>query len=48
VQDALSGVAYKDDGQIVGIYARRFEDKHNPRAEVTVMLASQCRGIERD
>lgn len=34
--DALKGIAYKDDSQVVEIHARRFEDKKNPRAVVTV------------
>ena len=34
--DALRGIAYADDKQIVEIHARRFEDKTNPRAEVRI------------
>ncbi len=34
--DALTGVAYEDDSQIVAIHAYRHEDKHNPRVVVTV------------
>ena len=34
--DALNGWAWVDDSQIVQIVARRFDDKDNPRAEVTV------------
>lgn len=34
--DALKGIAYEDDDQIVHIQARRFDDKANPRVEVTV------------
>lgn len=34
--DALKGIAYRDDSQVVELHARRFEDKANPRAEVTV------------
>lgn len=34
--DALRGVAFEDDSQVVEIHAIRFEDKANPRAEVTV------------
>ena len=37
VEDALQGVAYKDDAQIVELTARRFEDKKRPRVEVTIM-----------
>ena len=36
VEDALIGIAYTDDSQIVEIHARRFDDKHNPRVEVTI------------
>ncbi len=35
-EDALTGIAYHDDSQIVDIHARRFEDKANPRVEVTI------------
>lgn len=34
--DALKGVAYNDDDQIVEIYARLHDDKANPRAEVEI------------
>ena len=34
--DALNGIAFEDDKQVAEIYARRFEDKLNPRVEVTV------------
>ncbi len=34
--DALKGIAFVDDSQVVHIHARRYEDKANPRAEVTV------------
>lgn len=34
--DALNGVAYHDDAQIVELHMRRFDDKHDPRVEVTV------------
>lgn len=37
--DSLNGIAYKDDSQIVEITARRFDDKANPRVEVTVSEA---------
>lgn len=37
--DALRGVAYEDDSQVVEIRARRFDDKANPRAVVTVQAA---------
>lgn len=34
--DALKGHAYNDDGQIVEIHARRFEDKFQPRVEIEI------------
>ena len=37
--DALQGIAYADDRQVVEILARRFVDKDNPRVEVTVEAA---------
>lgn len=35
--DSLQGILYKNDSQIVEIHARLFDDKHNPRAIVSVM-----------
>ena len=35
--DALTGICWKDDKQIVGIEARRLEDKERPRVDVRVM-----------
>ncbi|MDE2107017.1 MAG: RusA family crossover junction endodeoxyribonuclease, partial [Patescibacteria group bacterium] len=37
VLDALSGIAYEDDSQVVSMLPRRFDDKANPRAEVTII-----------
>ena len=34
--DALKGVAYNDDDQIVEIHARLHDDKANPRAEIEI------------
>lgn len=34
--DALQGVLYRSDSQIVDLHSRRFEDKKNPRIVVTV------------
>jgi Holliday junction resolvase RusA-like endonuclease len=34
--DALQGIAYENDSQIVEIFARRFDDKSNPRVVVAV------------
>lgn len=34
--DALSGIAYEDDSQIIAIHAYRHDDKKNPRVVVTV------------
>lgn len=34
--DALNGLAYLDDSQVVELILRRFDDRLNPRAEVDV------------
>lgn len=34
--DALQGIAFKNDSQIVEIHARRFEDKVRPRVEIGI------------
>lgn len=34
--DALQGVAFMDDKQVIEIHAFRYEDKENPRVEVTI------------
>ena len=34
--DALKGVAFEDDAQVVEIHARRFDDKNNGRIEITI------------
>ena len=39
LEDALQGIAYKDDSQIVEIVARRFEDKKSPRVEILLKAA---------
>jgi crossover junction endodeoxyribonuclease RusA len=39
VQDALNGIAYRDDDQIVSLVASKAHDAANPRTEVTVSLA---------
>ncbi len=31
-----NGICYKNDVQVVEIHARRFDDKHEPRVEITV------------
>lgn len=36
LEDALQGIAYIDDKQVVEIHARRFDDARNPRVEVTI------------
>lgn len=36
LEDALIGVCYKDDGQVIEIHMRRFDDKKNPRVEITI------------
>lgn len=37
--DALRGIAYVDDAQVVELHARRHEDKANPRVEIEVVAA---------
>lgn len=37
--DALRGIAYVDDSQVVRIEASRFDDPANPRVEVEVLPA---------
>lgn len=34
--DSLRGIAYADDSQIVALHAYRADDRHNPRAVVTI------------
>lgn len=34
--DSLQGIAYHDDKQIARLEAERFDDKKNPRVEVTI------------
>jgi crossover junction endodeoxyribonuclease RusA len=34
--DSLKGIAFEDDSQVVELHALRFDDKANPRAEVTI------------
>jgi crossover junction endodeoxyribonuclease RusA len=38
--DSLIGHAFHDDSQVVEIIARRFDDKQNPRLEITVKQAT--------
>jgi crossover junction endodeoxyribonuclease RusA len=40
--DALQGVVYANDSQIVEIHAFRFEDKKNPRVEIEVKMLGLC------
>ena len=37
LEDALNGVAFVDDSQVVRIVANRFDDKSNPRVEVEIV-----------
>lgn len=37
LEDALKGIAFDDDDQVVCIVARRHDDKANPRVEVEVV-----------
>ena len=36
VEDSLQGILYNNDSQVVEIHAYRFDDKANPRIEVSV------------
>jgi Holliday junction resolvase RusA-like endonuclease len=36
VYDALTGIVYEDDGQVVEVLTRKHYDKENPRIEVEV------------
>ena len=38
--DSLTGVIWEDDSQIVEIHAYRYEDKNNPRVEITSGIAT--------
>jgi crossover junction endodeoxyribonuclease RusA len=42
ILDSLQGILYADDKQIVEIYARRFDDKRNPRAVIEIRPASDA------
>lgn len=35
-QDALKGICFEDDKQIIEIHAFRFDDKANPRIEIEI------------
>jgi crossover junction endodeoxyribonuclease RusA len=37
--DALNGIAYRDDSQVVELHAYRLDDKDHPRVEVQVIRA---------
>jgi crossover junction endodeoxyribonuclease RusA len=36
LEDALQGVAYHDDAQVVELHAKRFDDKKHPRVNITI------------
>lgn len=40
--DALQGVAYRNDNQIVAYHVYRRDDPKNPRVEVEIYLALPC------
>ena len=44
VLDALQGVVYENDSQIVEIHAKRVDSKENPRIEVTVYEIKEAQG----
>src|SRR5690606_2715083 len=39
VFDALNGVAWGDDSQVIEVHARRYDDRANPRIELSVEVA---------
>jgi len=41
VQDSLTGIAFRDDDQIVRIVANRYDDKLNPRVEIWIAPLTQ-------
>lgn len=38
--DALNGIVFVDDAQVVELHAYRYEDKRNPRVEVEIQEVS--------
>jgi Holliday junction resolvase RusA-like endonuclease len=40
--DALNGIAYVDDSQVVALHAFRHDDKLKPRVEVEIQAVSPC------
>lgn len=40
LEDALIGICYADDGQVVEILLRRHDDKKNPRVELDIQEAA--------
>lgn len=45
LMDSLTGICWQDDSQIVEITARRFDDKYQPRVEVTVAAVKGARWL---
>lgn len=44
VLDSLQGLAYTNDKQVIALHVRRFDDKYNPRVEVTIHIMEADRG----
>ena len=42
IMDALNGLAYSDDSQVIELFVSRQIDRQRPRAEVTVERISEC------
>lgn len=42
--DALQGVAYEDDTEVVELHARRLDDRNDPRVEVEVRAVGSTSG----
>ncbi len=44
-QDALKGICFADDKQIIEIHAFRFDDRENPRIEIDIMKTNTQNSI---
>ncbi len=45
-QDALKGICFADDKQIIEIHAFRFDDRENPRIEIDIMKTNTQNSIK--
>lgn len=46
-QDALKGICFEDDKQIIEIHAYRFDDRENPRIEIELKQIIEMSEIDR-